>query len=145
KSYTTMGHKVNEGMDGIREALAMGLPAAEAAFARALLAETSQEAVDELKKALEADKNHHPSRTLLGMLLLMLGRREEAREHAKSSLTLYPDDPNFRLLMALVLASEKKRKEAERMAASVRSQVSERQFKVIQMCIEMLDLAQGLD
>src|SRR5262249_45709010 len=37
KSYTTLGPKLNEGLEGVRKALALGLSKSEAAFARGLL------------------------------------------------------------------------------------------------------------
>src|SRR5262249_47679362 len=52
RSYSTMGRQASEGLNGIRKALQMGLPPAEDAFARGLLAESSILCVDHLRLAL---------------------------------------------------------------------------------------------
>src|SRR5205085_3110184 len=112
KAYTTMGAEVAGAMDMIRKALDRGLPPAEEAFARALLADSTPDAVRFCRQALRADPAHHPSHTMLGLLLVLLGRMDEARlAHAAASV-LFPDDPNMKILGSILLAIEGKKQPA---------------------------------
>src|SRR5262249_30756889 len=62
----------------IRRALELGLEDADRAYAEGLLAKTSPQAVDHFQEALGHDPFHHRAHTQLGLMLLFLGRRDEA-------------------------------------------------------------------
>jgi tetratricopeptide (TPR) repeat protein len=145
KSYTTLGPKLNEGLEGVRKARAMGLPKAEDAFARGMLAETSPAAVEHLGQALEADPTHHPSRVMLGMLLILMGRIRDAEKLADTSRALYPDDPNFELMSALILTLQGQRDKAEQIARRLDKQFTPRQARALRLTIELFDAAGRLD
>jgi len=96
----------DEALRQIREALANGLPPADAAYAESLLAETSPEAEQHLLRALEEDPFHYRAYAYLITLNVFQGNREEARRRAESARHLFPDDPMFPLAMGLIAAME---------------------------------------
>jgi tetratricopeptide (TPR) repeat protein len=73
------GEKVDP-TDAIRAALDLGLPPAEDAYARALLAPTMPTAIARLREALRHDPYHRRSLETLTSLLYFAGTRREARE-----------------------------------------------------------------
>jgi Flp pilus assembly protein TadD/tRNA A-37 threonylcarbamoyl transferase component Bud32 len=75
----------------VREALQLGLPPAEEAYARALLASTVPEAVAHLQKAVELDPFHRRSYEMLPVLLFLLGHMPEARDAANRLLLVAPN------------------------------------------------------
>src|SRR5262245_66065775 len=62
-----------------RQALKEGLQPADHAYARSLVAENTPEAIECLEAALAHDPYHHRANGMLGLLLLFLGRLDEAR------------------------------------------------------------------
>jgi tetratricopeptide (TPR) repeat protein/predicted Ser/Thr protein kinase len=97
----------------VKDALAKGLPDAEAEYARALLAENSEQAVEHLRRTLDRDKFHHQAHYQLLLILISLGRIPEARSWLNLSETLFPEDPNFKALRGFVCALEKNKEGAE--------------------------------
>jgi predicted Ser/Thr protein kinase/tetratricopeptide (TPR) repeat protein len=67
----------------IRRALELGLPEAAREYALGILAPTTPEAADHLRRAVAADPYHVLARMSLGVLLNFLGEREEARRHVE--------------------------------------------------------------
>jgi tetratricopeptide (TPR) repeat protein len=145
KAYTTMGVEVDEAMGMVKKAIAKGLPPADNAFAHALLAETTPEAIDWCKKALKAQAHHHPSHLMLGLLLVLMGRMDEAREAAAASNVLFPDDPNIRILNSILMAVAGKRKEALDNLKVVKEQISPKQYRVVETTVELVHYIQKLD
>jgi tetratricopeptide (TPR) repeat protein len=90
------------------QSLQLGLPDAEAAYARGLLAPTSREAVKHLEEALRIEPLHQRASAVLGCLLLSLGRLSEAHDRIIFAKRLFPDDPTFIVLHASDLALEDK-------------------------------------
>jgi tetratricopeptide (TPR) repeat protein len=115
----------------IREALAKGLPEADAAYARALLAEKSPEAIEYFRKAIELDHYHYQARHLLGMLLLFLGRVDEAERVAIESAALSPEDPAFQTLLALIDAFRGKEDDALRRLEKLRGRFGDQDLDMI--------------
>jgi hypothetical protein len=66
--------------DLARQALALGLPPADAAYAQAFLVQTAPEAIRHLQEAMRLDPFHSRGLTWLGTYLLITGRRAEFRE-----------------------------------------------------------------
>jgi serine/threonine protein kinase len=145
KAYTTMGNEVKDATDMIHRALEKGLPPAEKFFARAMLAETSPEAVALCRQALEADPYHHPSHTMLGLLLVLLGRMKEAEKAHAAASVLFPDDPNMKILGSILLAVDGKKAEAIRSLQGIKTQVTARQYRVIEAAVELMGFLQVLD
>jgi tetratricopeptide (TPR) repeat protein len=89
-----------------RQALDRGLPPPEAGYARGLLAPTSADAVRHFRQALAADPFHQQASGMLGLTLIALGRMAEAREHVTFARKVFPDDPTFAVLLAMILGWE---------------------------------------
>ena len=90
----------------LQQALAKGLREADQFYARGLLATTSTEAIDQFRRALEVDAFHNRATIRLAMMLSLLGRRQDARDVLAKAELIFPDDPEPRIIHAIVLASE---------------------------------------
>jgi tetratricopeptide (TPR) repeat protein len=88
----------------IRQAQQKGLPPAAAAYADALLAETTPEAVARLRRTLALDSYQPRAHATLGLLLLLLGRFPEARVELSTHEALFPEDANAAKLRVLLVA-----------------------------------------
>ncbi len=97
----------------LRAALAKQLPPGERAYAQALLAETTPEAITHFSKALALDPYNQRARVSLEILLLFLARFEEARSELRAHQVIFPDDDDLPLLQTLLFALEGKRSEAQ--------------------------------
>jgi predicted Ser/Thr protein kinase len=91
----------------IRRAQQTGLPPAAAAYAEALLADTTLEAVGHLRRTLALDPYQPRARATLELLLILLARLSEARIELTAHEVLLPDDANAKALGALLLALER--------------------------------------
>lgn len=91
----------------IRRARDKRLSTAEDAYAAALLAKSTPEAVDLLRKTLVRDPYQPRARAALELLLITLGRLDEARLELKVHQTFFPDDINTKVLRALLLALQR--------------------------------------
>jgi serine/threonine protein kinase len=103
----------------LRQALTKGLSSADEAYARALLAETTPEAVDRLREALKLNPNLPRARSALELLLVLQARLGEAREEFAKHETIFPEDPNPKVLRAMVLALERDREGANQVLKEV--------------------------
>lgn len=75
-----------------------------AQYVRAMLAESSVEALDGFRKTLMGNHFHHRARRMLIIMLLSLGRVDEAAGEIGIGMELYPDDPDFQLFKAIVFS-----------------------------------------
>jgi tetratricopeptide (TPR) repeat protein len=91
----------------IRRAQRIGLPPGQAAYAEALLAPSSSGAVVHLQRALALAADQPRARRLLALLLIALGRLDEARIELKALQTRYPEDVNGTVLRAFLLALQR--------------------------------------
>jgi tRNA A-37 threonylcarbamoyl transferase component Bud32/tetratricopeptide (TPR) repeat protein len=96
-----MGVDSAQGEQLLQRALAGKLPAAEIWYARGLISRKTGEALDYFRKAVEADRFHREARGFVGLLLLLLGRHDEARDWLAQTELLFPDDPQVQLLLAM--------------------------------------------
>jgi tetratricopeptide (TPR) repeat protein len=133
--------KLGFGQDGaalslVRQALQLGLPPADSEYARGLLAETSTEAVRHFRQAVDLDAFHHRANGMLGLVLLFLGESGEARERITLAQRLFPDDPTFRLLLALYHARDDRVAEANRELESARPYLGQSQIAAARQLIE---------
>jgi serine/threonine protein kinase len=103
----------------LRQALEKGLSEADQAYAQALLAQTTPEAVDRLRKALHLNPNLPRARSALELLLILQARLGEAREELAKHETIFPEDPNPKVLRAMVLALERNSEAASRVLKQV--------------------------
>jgi serine/threonine protein kinase len=97
-------HDPGPAQDLIESAIARGLPPDEESYAQALLEENTSDAVRHLQTTIEQNSFHQRAYHYLIANLIMLGRRDEAREKILIGRVLFPDDGNFELLMAWLLA-----------------------------------------
>jgi hypothetical protein len=121
--------KDGEALRQVGRALEKGLPPAEAAYARGLIAPTMPEAVRHFEEAVGADPFHPRANAMLTSLLFLLGRQREARERILVAELLFPEDPTFRLLHAYGCAAEGDERQARALLARVRGQFGEKQRK----------------
>ncbi len=88
--------------DWFIEAIELKLPPAEEAYARSMLAETTPEAIELLQRAIEIDPFHQRAYAVLAVNLVLLGRRAEAAELARTGRRLFPQDSTFSLVKLMV-------------------------------------------
>lgn len=91
-----------EGAAAVQQALQQSLPPAEEAFARGLSSRTFPEAIEHYRTALRHDPFHYQALTNLCASLLLLGQEREGRELAAAGARIFPEDPNFRLFLAVL-------------------------------------------
>jgi serine/threonine protein kinase len=115
-------------LKAVREATTLPLPSAEAAYARGLLAESTPEAMACFEQALKEDQFHHRANGMLGLLLILQGRKEDALHRVSHGELLFPDDPSFRILHALLLAANRDLTGADRALEPAKSLVNPAQF-----------------
>jgi tetratricopeptide (TPR) repeat protein/predicted Ser/Thr protein kinase len=109
----------------INQARAKGLSPAEDAFAQALIADSTPRAIDALRKSLAANQYQPRAQSMLCLLLLTLGRREEMRVQLGSYAALFPKDLNVRLMQALLAASDGDGPRAKALLDPLRGQIDE--------------------
>ncbi len=109
----------------VRRARAKGLPPAEDAYARALLAQTAPAAVAHLRRSLALDPYQPRARTVLELLLILLARLPEARLELSAHEALFPDDVNAKVLRAITLALAGDRAAADAVLDRLRGRLKE--------------------
>ena len=108
----------------ILRALSAGLPAAEDAYARGLIAPSTPKAADYFREALRMDPLARGAANRLGFLLILSGRHLEARELIAMSLLLFPDDPSPKVQRSVLAAFEGDLATADRMLDEAQPQIS---------------------
>jgi tRNA A-37 threonylcarbamoyl transferase component Bud32 len=101
-----LGRDDAQGERLIRRAREIGLSPAADAYAQALLAETTPEAVKHLRRTLALDPYQPRARATLELLLILLARLPEARIELAAHDALFPDDMKAKSLRAILLALE---------------------------------------
>jgi hypothetical protein len=110
----------------IRLARACRLPPGEEAYARALLAANTVEAVDLLRQALALDPYRLRARSNLELLLLLLARFDEAGSELSTHEVLFREDVDAKILRALLLALKGQPAEADALLARLPGAFPER-------------------
>jgi tetratricopeptide (TPR) repeat protein len=116
----------------VRQALEQPLSPAEAAYARGLLAETSPEAVEHFRKALELDRSTHGAHGMLGLLLILMGRVDEAEKVVVVAEAFFPEDPNFKVAHAIIQAQRGDLPGARAWVERARGQLSSTEVAALQ-------------
>lgn len=129
----------------IEQALQLGLPDAEAAYARGLIARKSREAVEHYREALRRSPFHYRARANLCFTLLLLGERQEARDLASAGRQLFPEDFEFPLLLAFVAALEGDSATAHRFRDEAKSQMSPSEARIAEAAVNLALRARGFD
>jgi Flp pilus assembly protein TadD len=89
-----------DGLRQVRRAVEAGLPAADAHYARGLLADATPAALDHFRRAVDADPANPRANGMLVTLLVVSGRFPEARDRLAAAEALFPENPAFRVLHA---------------------------------------------
>jgi tetratricopeptide (TPR) repeat protein len=121
----------------VRQALERDLPPAEAAYAHALLARTSPEALEHLRRAVQADPFHPQAQSMLALLLSVSGHHQEARESLLAAELLFTEDPLFPVIHALLLALQEDLPAAREHLKKARPHLSARQWESAQAVLEL--------
>jgi tetratricopeptide (TPR) repeat protein/predicted Ser/Thr protein kinase len=121
----------------IRQALALKLPAAQEAYAQGLLSENTLTAMKCFERTIETDPYHRDARALRGLLLLTLGRADEAKMEFHVSQALFPEDPTFQVFQALLAAQQRNFLEATRILESARGQLGEADTALLIAALEV--------
>jgi tetratricopeptide (TPR) repeat protein len=129
-----------EALELIAQAVRQGLPGAEAAYARGLLAPTSPAAVTHLERALAIDPFHQRASAVLGFLLMSLGRLPEAHDRIVFAERIFPDDPTFALLHASLLALQDEMGAANALLEKALPRLSKPQQADARLWVESLNL-----
>jgi tetratricopeptide (TPR) repeat protein len=108
----------------VKRALKKKLAPADAEYARGLVASTSPEAIAHFERALGHDAFHRKANAMMGGLLLMQGKLDEADQRIRFGEQVFPRDPTFQVLRALLLALRGERGKAEKLLEQARRQVA---------------------
>ncbi len=123
----------------IRQAQARGLRRpADRHYAEGLLAADSPTAVEHFRAALREDPYHYPAHAMLGVTLLLLGRRAEARDHLAGAEALFPKEPNLKMFRAVALALDGDLPAAKQAAERTRGQFRDEETDVLLAILELV-------
>jgi len=82
------------GAELIKNAIELGLPPADEAFANAVVAQSLPETIEYSRQALQLDPFHYRASLMLGTAVMFNGDPRGAIRHFKSTLAKFPDDPS---------------------------------------------------
>jgi tetratricopeptide (TPR) repeat protein len=114
----------------IRRAREKPLSPAAAAYAEALLAERTPEAVRHLRRSLEQDGYQPRARAILELLLILLGDLRAADSELTKHEALFPEDLNARVLRAQLSALEGDLRRANAVLDGLRGQLPEAKLEI---------------
>ncbi len=121
-----------EGVAQVQQAIKSGLNPADLALAEGLLADSTPQALAQLRRALQLNPYCHSAhRHSLGLEFL-LGRHEDFQEHVRLFRVLYPDDPTPSFLEASLLSIHGKLPEAEALLETLRASCSPQVYQQLQ-------------
>ena len=123
----------------IERALSLGLEGGSALYAKALLAETSPEALSLLEAALEERPFFHAAHVKRLTLLTLLGRLPDAGEQARLMEDLFPLDPNPKWFHAVEAALAGDIEGAKELAGSTSPQFQEK-ARAVELACRLLGL-----
>ncbi len=139
------GERNEKGLQFIRHALEKQLPPADEAYARGMLADTSPKMVEAFLQAIEKDPYHHKGRAMLGLMLLLLGRHDEAKDHVKLGEKLFPEDPIFKLMHAQLKALHGDLAGANALLEQTRTQLGDKEVAALKVGVEVLHQIADVD
>jgi tetratricopeptide (TPR) repeat protein/predicted Ser/Thr protein kinase len=122
----------------IQQALDRGLPEADDAYARGLLATHSETALRHFYRAVELDPVHLRARGQIALLTLSLGRFDETRRQLDVAESLSPEDANLKTLRAMLRALEGNKEGAYQTLEQARSQLGDQQIAALRIVIDLL-------
>jgi hypothetical protein len=131
--------------DLARQALASGLPPADAAYARVFLADTAPEAVRQLQEALRHDPLNSRGLESLAMLLFITGRRDEFREVVTQVRMARPDSAGHLIYELFLRGMDGDRAGGERVLAGLAATEYAELVPVLRLFLDVLVRAQDED
>ena len=129
----------------ILRALEAGLPPAEEALARGLIARSTPEAADYFREAVRLDPFARGAANRLGFLLILSGRHLEARDLIARSLLLFPEDPSPKVQRSVLAAFEGDLASADKMLAEAQPQISDTVAKVFRQANRLVARVHDLE
>ncbi|MFQ5733334.1 MAG: protein kinase [Planctomycetaceae bacterium] len=120
----------------IAQALTLGLPTAEEAYARGLIAKTTPEAAGHFRKAVDADPFYHEASATLVATLVLLGHLDAAKTRARLALKLFPDDPNYPMWLALIAALKQDGPRMETWLKRIGTQLTEKDTNFVRKMLQ---------
>jgi tetratricopeptide (TPR) repeat protein len=127
-----------------RAALEKGLPAADAAYARAFLVRSAPEAIRLLQEASHQDPFHFRGLEWLSMLLFITGHRDEFREVVAQLRLCRPNSAGFLVSEMLLRALDGDRPGAEALLARLDKMIKELR-PLLQAFLDLISLSQNED
>jgi serine/threonine protein kinase len=121
----------------LRRALEKGLPPADEAYAKALLAETTPRAVEHLRHSLELNRYQPRARAALELLLILLARLDEAHLELAKHEETYPEDPNAKVLRAMVLGLDRDRDGADKVLEELRGTLEDADVDALRALVQL--------
>ena len=131
------------GKKRLREALALGLPPVDAAYARGLLATGLFTATTEFEKvpAVGADPFHYRGNCCLLACYLLSGRHDEARQRADVMERVFPNEPIVPLVRAILATVDRNEPAAAQYREQLRRQLPTDHSKhMIRMLVWLEDI-----
>ncbi len=140
-----LARKTDEaGLELVRQALEYPLPQADAAYARGLLAKSVPDAVGHFQQALKLDPFHHRANAMVATLYILQGEMTAAHERARFGAEMFPEDPTFAVLLAMIHAWEGNAAAADAEVERSRAHLGERQVAAVRALLDLTRAARGL-
>jgi tetratricopeptide (TPR) repeat protein len=127
----------------IKRGIDAGVSKPTEAYARALLADSVEEAIAHLRSCLALEPFHPEATRQLVALLLCSGQRPEAKERAIAASRLFPDDPSFPLARAVIAKLEENVAQMEQALEELQGKVEPQQLKLARDVLDVFDVLQS--
>ena len=121
-----------------RQAIEETLPPIDELYARAVLAETTPECLELLRKAVARDPYHYDATAMLVAALVLSGHGQEARQRAQVAESLFSADAGFALWLAVLAAAESNAEEMEQQIERVGDRLNEETKNVVLQALRSL-------
>jgi serine/threonine protein kinase len=138
RADVALGEETDQAIRWIKDAIKLGLPEGDKEYGLALLADSAPAAIEHCRRALVKDPHHHSALGVLSLSLLVLGRTNEARDVALRATTIYPEDPNFRIVLAIVHALHGDLAAVRAEMKAVESQLGKKTIEGLSASLEVL-------
>ncbi|MFO0967817.1 MAG: serine/threonine-protein kinase [Gemmataceae bacterium] len=124
----------------LRQALEKKLAPADRAYVQGLLADSTPTAARYWQEALTLDPFHYRANAMLMLALLFLGELDKASHRLAVGESLFPDDPSYQLMRAVLLTLRDDPAGAEKALARARPQLGEQEVVMAQNALELIGI-----
>ncbi len=131
----------------VRQALELQLPDDDRQYALSLAASATPESIDHLQQALTVNPFHHRAHQCLPILLVSLGRFDDARAQIRMAVKLFPSDPIFVATESVILTLQGNLDEARQWLeqnANIMSTVQHQKFESLLATLDQLQTSMNL-